>query len=107
MNRVEIGFEFIERWIHQVAVVGRAGPQTRHTNVLRLEVFKYRVDVPLGAADRLVGAVVRRHAQAGSLARRVVCFDRRSNDIGGREHDRHGALLGQRRDQIATLGGET
>lgn len=106
VNRVEIGLELIERRVHQVAVVGRAGPQTRRTHVLRLEVLEHRLDVALGAADRLVGAVVRRHAQAGALARRVVLFDRRTNDIGAREHDGHGALLGQRGDQVAAPGRE-
>ena len=98
-DRRDRGFEIAQRRLDHGAVVGRAPAQPRDANLVGLEAGENRLDVRRRSADDLVGAVVRRDAEAQPVGGRVLRSQGVRHAGGWREDCRHRALAGKRPDQ--------
>ena len=98
-DRRDRGLQIAERGLDHGAVVGRAPAQPCDADILRLEAREQRLHIRLGAAHHLVGAVVRRDAEARPVRCRIVRRHGVRHAGGRREDCRHRALAGERPDQ--------
>ena len=96
--------QIVQHRFHQRAVVGGALSQAPHLDILLLQAREQCIDLRGRSAHHLVGAVVGRNTDAGSVGAGVVFRYRCRHDGSGGEHSRHCALARQRRHQAPARG---